>query len=320
MLDLFQFNEIYNDQFNYFVEQNQVKQWLVGEGFDNDEYYSSVDQENLHLDLVGLSSDVIPHQLISRKRTKFTKNKHILITAGAPGAGKTCLLKSELAKRKAKDDHYCYVCPDDVCLKNMSATFCSMRSFLNASTPDEALSNAKRCYYKWRPASNAAAHLLLAHLLKGGFPIAFGTTSTSERTPKSFSFIKSLGYKIELFFVVAPDPVRYASIENRNRRFYQSTDKDVLEKAYFLMDRLKDSFIPYADVIHFYWREHWDQEPILAASWKRDGPLRSYESGVDFLLDESEVKVLHRACYDALLKQCILKDNEYRKEKAASLP
>lgn len=315
MLDIFNFSEIYNEQAQYHIEKKQIEEWLVGEGFDNSEFYSIADQENLRRDIMDMVDDIVIPDEIKMSPNRFTNNLRFLLTAGAPGAGKTTVLRAEIERRKSLGEFYCYVCPDDVCLKNMHATFCSMRSVLNASAPDDALHTAKRCYNKWRPGSNAAAHLLSAHLLRGRFPVAFGTTSTSSLTSRSFSHVKKLGYKIEVLFVVAPDAVRNDSIKVRNRRFYQSTEKDNQEKALFLIDRVKDSFVPYADEIHFYWRESFDQGAILAASWKRKGELPEYQSGVDFLLDESQIEVFNKGCYDAFVKECILKHNELRQKR-----
>lgn len=332
MLDLYHFQHVYNSSFNFTIEQSSIESWLKGEGFDNDEPYSITDQENLKRDLNDLSQEVIPLELLKHQRSKEQSKcipKLFLVTAGAPGAGKTKLLYAQLQKRHQLGEMYCYVCPDEVCLKRMRRTYNSMRSFLNHTAPEDAMMIAKRCYNKWRPASNAAAQLILAHLLQGRYPIAFGSTSTSNWTGRTFSFVKSLGYNLEILFVSAPPQVRQDSVRERSQRFSHCSELDLYEKEHLLNARILDSYLPYADTINFYWREHLHQEAMLVARWRRPdatapGDSKSehrtckYNTVADFFSDESAIEIFHRAAFDALVKQQLLQDPALEKEALLS--
>lgn len=51
------------------------------------------------------------------------KEKVAIITAGAPGSGKTTKLKQDLEARALQGKRYAYICPDDVCLRNQKRTY-----------------------------------------------------------------------------------------------------------------------------------------------------------------------------------------------------
>lgn len=51
------------------------------------------------------------------------KEKVAVITAGAPGAGKTVKLRQDLEDHALQGKHFAYICPDDVCLQNQVRTY-----------------------------------------------------------------------------------------------------------------------------------------------------------------------------------------------------
>lgn len=309
LIDLYEFSQVYNQRFSYWIEEKTVLSWLQGKGYDNRETYTEVDHENLRLDLDDLSMHVVSEELLNKGAAASLHDTHklFLVTAGAPGAGKTRVLRDDLKKRAQEGKMLCYVCPDDVCLQHMRRTYRTMRSFRNSIEPQSFVPTARRAYDKWRPASNAAAHLLLANLLARGFPIALGSTSTSPLTMRAFSQIKHLGYRLELIYVAAPDNVRWKSIKERDRRFVQVTEKDTLNKAKDLMTRIYDSYLTYADHIDFYWRPVWNEGAILVARWDRPvdcatGQTGPYKDASEFLQHSKNLQIIDREGFEELLK------------------
>lgn len=106
-------------------------------------------------------------------------------------------------------------------------------------------------YNKWRPASNAAAHIILGNLIREKCAFYFGTTSSSPMTYKFFEFLKSQGYEIKLLHIIAPDDVRIGSIQERDKTFIQTTAQDIAEKGDLTPPRISDTFFKYADEIDF---------------------------------------------------------------------
>src|SRR3990167_11241128 len=170
-------SQIYTPQYSFSLPKPMLENWLKGVGFDRTEPYSEEEKAALEEDIRGIFRNLFSQ--------KPELNRIAVMTAGAPGAGKTTLLKQDLANSQAQGHHYAYICPDDVCLQSQTLTY--LREVAASDGSPEARLAA---YNKWRPASNAATHLALAHLIREGYAFYFGTTSSSPATPKFFAFLK----------------------------------------------------------------------------------------------------------------------------------
>lgn len=254
--DVCNLNLIYTTDYNYSLPREVLKKWSLGRGFDYTKFYSTEERDNLCSDIREIFADIVLQNPI--------KKPLAVITAGAPGSGKTIKLLQDLAEKKCLNETYAYICPDDVCLKKQK------RTYLADIQPNDTPADRQAAYNKWRPGSNAAAHLILANLIRNKYAFYFGSTSSGEKTGRSFEFLKNQGYEIRLIHVTAPDKVRWESIKERDKTFVQTTEKDVEEKGDLLPQRINDTFLKYADVIEFYYRGQFDQDAQLAATWTRD--------------------------------------------------
>lgn len=255
---------IYNDNFKYSLPRGILEGFLSGKAFDNREIYSEEEAARLHSDI---------NELYSR----FRENNPLLdkvcyVTAGAPGAGKTILLRQHKEiNEKRLDQEIAYVDPDDVCLKTQYKSYLADLE-KTAKTFDDKIA----MYNLHRPGSNANCHINIAHLILEKMAFYYGTTASSPQTAIFFDFLKLQGYKIELLHVSASDEVRVASVKERDETFVQTTPKDVAEKGEMFCQRITDTYLKYADTIYFYHREaaRKDVEPqqnnaVLAATWIR---------------------------------------------------
>ncbi len=251
---------IYNSDYKYSLPKNVLEGFLLGKAFDNKENYTVEEFENLNKDINALYQQIIS--------ANPAKEKIAIITAGAPGAGKTVKLRQDLEANTLKGKRYAYICPDDVCLQNQTRTY--KTDLEKSDTLMEARQNA---YNKWRPGSNAATHLILGNLIRENYAFYFGSTSSGPATGNFFKFLKDQGYHIKLIHVSAPDEVRWGSIQERDKTFVQTTEQDVREKGLLLPQRINDTFLKYADEIEFYYRDEVKQDAVLAAKWLRNEGL-----------------------------------------------
>lgn len=274
---------IYKKEYEYSLPRQTLESFLSGKAFDNKEGYLANEIEDLKGDIQRIFDQIIAENP--------ALNKVAIMTAGAPGAGKTILMKQH---REKGGNRYAYICPDDVCLKKMDSTY-GQQVANNEKTKEMWLA----AYNKWRPGSNAANHLILAHLIKQGYGLYFGTTSTAPQTALFFNFLKSKGYRICLLHITAPDKVRWQSIQERDKTFVQTTENDVKEKGLLFPQRIKDTYLKYADEIEFYYRGAFNEEAKLAAKWVRnsnDGVHLEVLSSTDY----AKIKEIHNNMANSL--------------------
>jgi hypothetical protein len=283
--DVCDIDHIYDTGYSYSLPKNVLQGFLSGKAFDHPEPYSQEESQRLRDDINTLYQNILVEAPL--------REKVAIITAGAPGAGKTVKLRQDLEANRLRGKNYAYVCPDDVCLKNQIRTH--KADIDNSDGSPEAHQAA---YNKWRPGSNAAAHLILGNLIREQYGFYFGSTSSGPATGKFFEFIKKQGYKIRLIHITAPDDVRWESIKERDKTFVQTTAQDVKEKGYLLPQRINDTFLAYADEIEFYYRDAVKQDARLAARWVRseDQGALQIVSGVDY----EQVKAIHNAVVKTL--------------------
>lgn len=285
MFDICNLDLIYNREYEYSLPRSILEGYLSGKAFDYNTEYTKEELDALKRDVNEIFQRIIS--------TVVPQGKPLaIITAGAPGAGKTTLLKEDL---KGKERQFAYVDPDDVCLKQMTSTYVA------DITKDSSVEGRKAAYKKWRPGSNAAAQLIMAHLVKQKISFYFGATSTHPSTGKLFAFLNSQGYNIRLLHVSAPDDVRWKSVLERDKTFIQTTEEDVRQKGELLPQRIRDTYLKYSRQIDFYYRDQVNAKAVKTATWSKndDGSchLRIIDIGV-----YSRIKDLH----DQALKPSLL--------------
>lgn len=251
-------SRIYDEaaDYMYSLPQSVLEGFLSGKAFDNSEVYSLDESRRLYDDINEIYQTILALDPI--------KANLAVMTAGAPGSGKTIKMLQDLAEASTLRRNYAYICPDDVCLKTQRRTYIA-----DIAKSDESKESRQAAYNKWRPGSNGASHLILGNLIRNKYAFYFGTTSTGPATGKFFDFLKKQGYQIKLIYISAPDEVRWESIKERDKTFVQTTEKDVREKGLLLPQRIMDTFLAYADEIEFYYRNEVYADAILSAKWIR---------------------------------------------------
>jgi hypothetical protein len=282
---------IYNESYQYSLPQNILEGFLSGKAFDNPEFYTGEESEKLHSDINELYQSIL--------ESKPSQGNLAIITAGAPGAGKTVKLRQDLEANANKGINYAYICPDDVCLKNQTRTYVA-----DIASSDESLAARQNAYNKWRPGSNAATHLILGNLIREKYVFYFGSTSSGPATGKFFEFLKAQEYKIKLIHVSATDGVRWGSIQEQDKTFVQTTEQDVRDKGLLLPQRINDTFLKYADEIEFYYRDEVKQDAILAARWLRNEDASEFTGTLQILEPKQyeQIKSVHNAAVELLKK------------------
>ena len=286
---------IYNESYQYSLPPTILESFLSGKAFDNPEVYTGEESEKLRRDINELYQSILA--------TNPVRENLAIITAGAPGAGKTVKLRQDLEANASEGRNYAYICPDDVCLKNQTTTYVA-----DIASSDESMAARQNAYNKWRPGSNAATHLILGNLIREKYAFYFGSTSSGPATGKFFEFLKAQGYTIRLIHVSAPDDVRWGSIQERDKTFVQTTEQDVKEKGLLLPQRISDTFLKYADQIEFYYRDDVKQDAVLAARWLRNEGISEFAGTLQILEPKQyeQIKSVHDAAVGVLKKPELL--------------
>lgn len=254
-IDLFNMDLIYNPEYSYSLPRTVLETFGKGLGFDNKVEYTSAEIEDLKFDILDIWGRI--------QSRKIAKTQEIILTAGAPGVGKTVLERGMWESQDEASPVFAYIDPDDVCLKEMTRTYKAMVA------QDSSPEGRKKAYDKWRAGSNYAHHLITAHLVRQKASFFFGTTASGDKTYLFLNFLKKNGYNIRILHVSAPDQVRFDSIAKRDHVFIQTSDQDVLNKQLLVHERIQDTFLKYADRIDFYLRKGVDDSAILTATWKK---------------------------------------------------
>lgn len=279
--DVCNLSAIYNSIYSYHLPEEILQDFLGGRGFDYPKEYTLEEFGKLNADINDLFQAIMDSNPV--------KANLAIISAGSPGAGKTMLMKQK-AEASAKEGFaFSYVCPDDFLLRGLKRTYAS------DIEAEDSLSQ-KVAYTKWRPASNAAAHIVLANLIKDKYAFYFGTTCSSPMTYKFFEFLKKQGYKIKVIHLSASDKVRWDSIQERDKSFIQTTKEDIYEKGLMMPQRINDVFLKYADEIEFYYRRTVASDAVHAATWiKTEGAPFSGELAIFNERAYKGVKEVHNA-------------------------
>ena len=287
--DVCNVDRMYDRGYLYSLPRTVLEGFLSGKAFDNKEAYTEEESQRLRHDINELFQKILSINPV--------KAKEAVITAGAPGSGKTVLMRQELAKAHESGRNFAYLCPDDVCLQNQTRSF--QADLLKGDGSREARLAA---YNKWRPGSNAATHLILGNLIREQYAFYFGSTSSGPATGKSFEFFKKQRYQIRLIHVTAPDDVRWASIQERDTRFVQTTEDDVRQKGLLLPQRIHDTFLAYADRIDFYYRSGVSEDAQVAATWTRNADPSETLGTLQIVSRPhyEQIKAIHNAATEVL--------------------
>ncbi|MBS0629287.1 MAG: AAA family ATPase [Verrucomicrobia bacterium] len=259
--DICDFAQIYNDRYQFSLPRKDLEDQLTGKAFGRTEPYTEKEFEDLCADINDLYQKILAADPVQERIA--------VITAGAPGAGKTILMEQILkADQERTGKHFAYTDPDAVCLKHgLKRTYQA-----DIDSGDHSIQARKAAYNKWRPGSNASNNLNLANLIRDGYAIYFGTTATSPHTWRFFDFLtQKHGYKIRLIHISAPDEVRWNSIKLRDREFVQTTEEDTTAKGLLFPERISDTYLKYAEQIDFYYHAAVERDAIHAATWHSQG-------------------------------------------------
>ena len=275
--------------FCYSLPEHVLKVFFSGKAFDNKQPYSEEEQQRLRDDINEMYQEILSSDPV--------KGHEAVITAGAPGAGKTVCLRKDLESQART---WAYVDPDDFCLRAQKRTFLA-----DLEKCDGSKEARQAIYNKWRPGSNAAMHVILANLLRDRYSLYFGTTSTGDKTGVFFKFFVDHGYTIRLIHLTAPDDVRWASIQKRDETFVQTTEEDVRQKGLLLPQRINDTFLAFAQTIEFRYRRGVEEDSQLGAVWERN-PAGSKTTGTLRILSPDvyeKIKATHNAGAQALNRE-----------------
>jgi predicted ABC-type ATPase len=281
-LDLYNLDLIYHPTFQYSLPRKNLENFISGKAFDHPNFYTEEESTKLREDTFE-----IYHNMISKNPVQ---EKIAIMTAGAPGAGKTTKLRQIIEENSRQGKHYAYICPDDVCLQGQERTYLD-----EIKNSDKSPAARQMIYNKWRPASNAITHLILANLIRQNYGFYFGTTSTGPATGKFLTFLKNQGYKIRLIHIKATSEVRWGSIKERDKTFVQTTEKDITEKGDLLPQRINDAFLAFADEIEFYYRDDVNKEAVLSAKWQRNDNPQPHLGSLSIVDHEryEKIKAIH---------------------------
>jgi hypothetical protein len=236
------------------------------------------------------------------------------MTAGAPGTGKTILMKQHRNINIHQGKVIAYICPDDVCLQKMMRTYQKdiKEKLTNLQLSEKEVKDLRQeSYNKWRPGSNGAALLILAHLIRQQYAFYFGTALSSPASGKLLEFLKSKDFTIQLLHISAPDDIRWGSIQERDKTFVQTTEEDIREKGKLVPQRIYDTYLKFADEIQFYYRGAVKEDAVLAATWIRN-PEFSPKLGTLTIHDRNryeQLKAIHNTVCDALWQADLFWEN-----------
>lgn len=297
---LFDLDLIYSPDprgFKYSLPRPLLESYLSGNSFDHQRKYTEEESRNLRADIQAIAQAIHAESPIRLPLA--------IMTAGSPGTGKTTLMKQDRDRTIKEGKTIAYICPDDVCLKTMKRTYLAdIEGKLNNSASDEEKKQILvEGYNKWRPGSNGAAHLILAHLIRQNYAFYFGTTSSGPATHFFLDFLKQKGYQIKLLHISSPDDVRWDSIKERDKTFVQTTEDDIKEKGKLVPQRINDTYLKYADMIEFYFRDGVHDNAKIAAKWIRHEKNEDGLLGTLTIIDQAsydQIKNIHNAVCDIL--------------------
>ncbi len=188
------------------------------------------------------------------------QEKHFVLSAGAPGAGKSRLLE-DLIRQEAHLRNMVFCDPDERALKLMQMYKDDIIRF------GGGLNGLTLSYTKWRWASNYISGTIMNKANDNHYNILYGTTGTSPFISKIYDNAHNEGYKTTTIIVSAPDDVR---IESTRKRFEVEQNRyidDAREKGQLFYERISTIFDK-TDNFRLYWRDGVDKAPTLATYTK----------------------------------------------------
>lgn len=246
--------------------------------------YTDEEISRLYVDIKNIYDAIIAKNPI--------QDRLAVITAGAPGSGKTFKLWQELGGELKRGKTYAYMCAEDVCLRGLTTTYIA-----DIEAGGKSKSAVATAHQKWRLAADRATELILMHLIKLNYAFYLGSTSTAPQTTVFFQLLKDSGYTIKLIHISASGAVRRASIEKKDEYFVQTAESRVTEEALLLPQRINDTFLEFADQIEFHLREDVSADPVLAARWSKNGDSSSFAGTLQIVnaTRYEKIKAIHNA-------------------------
>lgn len=252
--DVCNLSEIYTTTYQYFLPSDILIKFFNGTAFQGAPY-SNEELENLCTDINELYQNILATKPPRKGGTA-------IISAGAPGSGKTTKLREELAWNHKGDRYHAIICPEDICLPNMKRTY---KKDLGENTSQAHL---KKTYDKWISGAHAAAHFILAFLIKNNYDFFYGTSLSYPMTANLLKFIKLNGYSIRIIYVVAPNQLCFDSIVERKKPPYDISLEEIKKKAAYCALKIVDTYFQYASEVDFCCRENARSKTIVGAVWK----------------------------------------------------
>ncbi len=235
------------------VAEVSPKHWLSGDMIQGSlNKYSQEDLERIVDDFFDLQDAHFANPKSERS---------YVVTAGAPGSGKTTYLEKLLASGSYRG--FVYIDPDRTCLLKMTRTY--------LADVESGQKSSKEAYEYWRDASNFAANALLAIALQREYAIVHGSTSTSPHIKKVLDTVHSVyHYTTKMHHINCDEAVRIDSYNQRNAQgAYQCTIEDFRDKVGMFYQRLPDYL--HTAHIDFIYR---DERAVKKVAEKREFCLR----------------------------------------------
>lgn len=240
------------------------REWKIAQGQAPDGSEATLSYAPQEHDLIHAEADRL-YPLLSDHCTKpGTGSKRLILTAGAPGAGKTVLLNQWVQARPA-DQRGIYIDPDETILKAM------IPYQEDLASGDPVLGTLSGAYGKWRAASNYIAGTLINRACADGYDIVYGTTATSPSIKTFYENAKAAGYETTTLIVAAPEDVRRDSVRIRYEleRDRFTPVADVVAKGRMFYERLP-LYFDLSDHFQLYWRDQVNLAPKCFA-WGSQG-------------------------------------------------
>lgn len=245
-------------------EDNSFVPSHIVDGFLKD--YSEQEKSSIRMDLKHIED-----LAFDAKKPSPEKARLYIATVGAPGASKSTILENYLEKHYEIAKACVYMDPDQRALKFMTATYWQSMTCGRISKSPLYQDCARAAYEKWRGASNYIANTLLNKAYTQGFSIAHGTTSQSPQVVDLYKKLRQKDYKIVLLMCMSDAENRALAVKQREEKqgFVQSTQTDFVEKEKAILKNMPNYF-QYADVIHVYWVEKFDQGATQVATFAKE--------------------------------------------------
>ncbi len=205
------------------------------------------------------------------------EDRSLLITAGAPGAGKTTHLRKKAETAKANGRGYIRIDIDDIMgefptvkgeLSHLAAYFETACDLHGGHTSADTTHRTalRETSITWTMAAKYVADRLLNDCVSHGLPVAFETSAHNFHIGEFLANVRDNAYNIELDLCDAPTAIKQQETQKRfdrgeayvNPEFVTLKGNDVMHNI--------DTYLRYADIFNIYWRSKSSTALIHAAT------------------------------------------------------